>query len=272
MSLAISIVLYNNGIELERTIECILRSQIDLKLFLIDNSETDNLRRLDSDPRITYIFNGANLGYGAAHNVALRHSMQSGISYHIVMNPDITFQKGALEQMTDYMEANQDVGSMMPKIFNEDGSLQRLCKLLPTPFNLIGRRFLRQTAWAARQNKRYELQHFNYDHILNTPCLSGCFMFVRTSVLKQTGLFDERYFMYLEDYDLNRRINIISKTVFYPEASVVHVYSRGSYKDKSLLRMHIRSAIQYFNKWGWFRDAERSRLNDEVLRSIDLPN
>lgn len=268
MSLAVSIVLYHNDQELNEAIQSVLNMSWDVKLYLIDNSKTDILKKYAADPRITYIFNAKNLGYGAGHNIALRKSLEENIKYHLIMNPDIRFEKGILEKIIGFMEDHPDTGALMPKIYYQQGHLQRLCKLLPTPFDLIGRRFLRKTPLAARRNEMYELHHFGYDSILNTPCLSGCFMFLRTAVLEKTGLFDERFFMYLEDYDLARRINRFYRTVFFPGVSIVHGFKKGSYQDPKLLRFHIQSAIRYFNKWGWFFDNERKRLNDDVLKQI----
>lgn len=268
MTLAISIVLYHNGKELQKAIACILRSKIDLKLFLIDNSKTDELKNVNDDSRISYTFNNANLGYGAAHNIALKKSLAEQIKYHLVMNADVIFEEGTLEKIVDYMDRHHDVGALMPKVYYEDGSLQRLCKLLPTPFDLMGRRFLYNFKWAEARNRKYELHDFNHDFVLNTPSLSGSFMFLRTGVLETIGLFDERFFMYLEDYDLSRRINQSFKTLFFPEVAIVHTYNKGSYKSRKLLYMHMKSAIQYFNKWGWLMDKERERLNQEVLQRI----
>ena len=93
-------------------------------------------------------------------------------------------------------------------------------------------------------------------------------MFVRTSVFEKSGLFDPRYFMYLEDYDLIRRINMNSKTIFYPGVSIIHGHAKESYKNGKLLKIHIQSAIKYFNKWGWFFDNERKRINQEILSVI----
>lgn len=272
MSVALSIVLYHNGAELEEAIQSILDAGIALKLFLIDNSETDELRKLAGDPRVDYIFNAKNIGYGAAHNIAMKKSMEQGISYHVVMNPDVSFGQGTLQKLIAFMDLHPEIGAVMPKIHYKDGSLQRLCKLLPTPFDLIGRRFLGNTRWAVRRNKKYELHQFDYNTILNTPCLSGCFMFLRTDALTLAGLFDERFFMYLEDYDLGRRINRHFETVFFPGVSIVHGYVKGSYKSSKLLKFHVWSAIMYFNKWGWLVDEERARLNMQVLKTINETN
>jgi GT2 family glycosyltransferase len=268
MPVSISIVLYHNGDEIQKAIQSIFQSTVEVELYLIDNSKTARLRKLADHPNITYIFNNSNLGYGAAHNVAIRQAIKSGTKYHIVMNPDVTFDKYALEKLVAYMDAHPDVGSLMPKVFDQSGNLQKLCKLLPTPFDLIGRRFIPETALAKKWNAHYELHHFGYERAINTPCLSGCFMFSRTAALEKSGLFDTRFFLYLEDYDLNRRINRFYKTLFYPEVSIVHGHEKGSYNSFKLLLIHSLSAIKYFNKWGWFKDKERKTINEMILESI----
>jgi GT2 family glycosyltransferase len=96
-------------------------------------------------------------------------------------------------------------------------------------------------------------------------------MFLRASVLRKTGGFDERYFMYLEDVDLSRRIGRVARTVYYPTVCITHAYQKGSYKSSVLLRRHIRSAIRYFNKWGWFFDAERTDVNRAALLALEKP-
>ena len=266
--LSVSIVLYQNSSEVELAVASVLNTSLDIILYLIDNSPTDQLKYLVSTDRIIYIFNNANLGYGTAHNIAMQKSLAQNVKYHLVMNPDISFEQGTLERIYEFMNQHEDVGSLMPKVFDLDGSLQKLCKLLPTPLNLMGRRFFSKIAWAERMNDKYELSGFSYNDILNVPALSGCFMFIRTSILSKSGLFDQRYFMYLEDYDLGRRIHKISNTIFYPEASVVHIHAKESYKNKTLLKIHMRSAISYFNKWGWIIDQERSRFNKAVLLEL----
>jgi GT2 family glycosyltransferase len=154
----------------------------------------------------------------------------------------------------------------MPRVLYPDGRLQYLCKLLPTPKTLIVRRFLASLkSTLQRENFRYELQSSGYDKILDVPFLSGCFMFLRTEALRKVGLFDERFFLYTEDADLTRRIHRHYRTVFFPEATIYHHHARGSYKTPWLLWCNILSAIRYFNKWGWVRDAERDRFNRKTL-------
>ncbi len=271
-----SIVLYKNDAEfLIKTISSVINNNLKLKLYLIDNSPTPELKitlfEFIKDDRIIYIFNNKNLGYGKAHNIALKNSVHES-SYHLILNPDVEFDKGVLEKIYSFMQLHKTVGQLLPNVLYNNGKLQKLCNLLPQPLNLISRRFFKNTSWARKLNDEYELKGFNYDQCLNIPNLSGCFMFLRTNILKQTGFFDERYFMYMEDVDLCRRIHAISKTIFFPDASIIHGFEKESYSNKIVLRYHIHSAIKYFNKWGWAFDKERKKINRRILDEINKDN
>ena len=271
IELTASIVLYHNKKEqIKKAISSFLDTKLNVKLYLIDNSLNDELKELEKfDERIEYIFNNENLGYGKAHNLAMKKSIADKIPYHLVLNPDIYFDGAVLETLYDYMEENKDIGNIMPKILYPDGKTQYLTKLLPTPLDLIFRRFIPLKSLKEKINEKYELKFSGYNKIINAPSLSGCFMFLRNSALKEVGIFDENIFMYLEDNDLNRRIHSKYKTIFYPKVSIYHEYEKESYVNKKLLMYHIKSAIYYFNKWGCFFDKERDSINKKCLEELN---
>lgn len=267
MKLYISIVVYKKI--LDKSIQSALVSGLADKLCIIDNSPTDELKKyIMEDVRTEYIFNPSNTGFGAAHNIAIKKSIKNGTKYHLILNPDIYFEEGVIEELYNFMEYNLDVGLVMPRVLYPDGSVQYLCKLLPSPLDLIRRRFLPEKMFSKRDSF-YELRFTGYNKIMDVPYLSGCFMFIRTEALKLVGLFDERFFMYLEDVDLSRRIHKHYRTVYYPNVSVIHEYEKGSYKNSKLLRYHLSSAVRYFNKWGCFFDKERRDINKEVLGKLN---
>ena len=263
-----SIVSYHHRLnELKKVIDCVLAEQVD-KLYIVDNSSDDRLRELEgTSDRIRYI-HSINRGYGAGHNIAIQEAIELGSTYHVVVNPDIYFEKGVLKKLETYMDASSSVGLVMPRILYPDGELQYLCKLLPSPSDLLSRRFLPWKKYAEKKNRNYELRFTDYNQEMEVPSLSGCFMFIRTSVLKQVRGFDERYFMYAEDLDLCRRIGEVSRTMYYPFVSVFHKYEKGSYKNRKLLKYHICSVVKYFNKWGWFFDFERKKINKRILVTL----
>ncbi len=237
-------------------------------IYIIDNSLNDSLRSVQHiSNKIIYIHN-ANLGYGAGHNIAINKALELKNKYHIVINPDIYLEGNSINILKEYMDNHPNVGLVMPQILYPNGKIQYLCKLLPTPIDLIIRRFIPISSYQEKSNYKYELRFTNYDKEMEVPALSGCFMFIRCSVLDKIGGFDERFFMYAEDLDLCRRIGEISQTIFYPNARVFHAYEKGSYKNKKLLKYHIISIIKYFNKWGWFFDKKRRKKNKEILNSL----
>jgi GT2 family glycosyltransferase len=264
--IASSIVLYKNNADvLSSTIKSFLNTNLNVKLYLIDNSPSDILRNLVLDDRITYIFNGENLGFGKAHNRAIGESIPLS-KYHLVLNPDVYFAAGTLEKLYSFMEQNPEVGLVLPRVLSFENELQYVCKRLPRPSDLIVRRF--GSGFLKRFFKTrillYEMHDKNYHNILEAPSLSGCFMFFRAEALKKIGLFDERFFMYMEDVDISRRMYTAFKNAYYPDAVIHHGHAKESYKTIRLLKIHAISAIRYFNKWGWIFDRERERINKNL--------
>lgn len=264
--LNVSIVLYNHSFsEIAPLVESLRKSEVVSEIFLVDNSTIEHFEFKKFEA--TYILNAKNLGYGAAHNKAIRQTIQQNIPYHLVLNPDIDFDSSILSKIDDFMNNNSEIGLLMPKVYYPNGEIQYLCKLLPTPFDLIFRRFLPKS-WTRRRTEKFELRDSGYNFIMNVPYLSGCFMFIRTEAIRQVGMFDERFFMYPEDIDLTRRIHKKYRTVFYPEVSIVHYHAQGSYVNGRMLIIHIRNMIKYFNKWGWIFDKERSKINKEIIKQL----
>ena len=260
--LTVSIVLFKTDYhQLVRCIECVNKS-INATIFLIDNSPTNELEKVvDFFNNIIYIFNPDNPGYGAAHNLAIFNSLEMNGNYHLVLNADVYFDAPTIGTLIDYMDRKTDVGLVMPKVLFPNGEVQYLCKLLPTPIDLLGRVLLPRKFWL-KYNFNFEMRSSNYNKEMFVPYLSGCFMLLRIDALKKCGLFDERFFMYPEDIDLTRRIAIHYRTMFYPKAIVYHEYGAASKKSFQMFVIHALNIIKYFNKWGWFFDAERSRLNN----------
>lgn len=265
MQISASLVLFNNPpTQIQRLLNSIALSSQPIRLIVQDNSPTSALAALFG--RHEYHHTGLNLGFGAAHNRAIT-ALQSDI--HLILNPDIEFSSDTVSKLIEPIVKSVDIVACSPLVRYPDGRLQRLNKLLPTPFNLFARRFLPFLAKSLDYD--YEMQWFNYDRQIELPNVSGCFLAARTSTLQQVGGFDERFFMYLEDTDLARRLSRYGRVIFNPEAVVVHEYGKASYKNRKLMWIHIQSAIRYFNKWGWLLDAERRTLNRRARQYQSTP-
>ena len=260
------IVLYKNDITILReAINSFLNTDLIVKLYLVDNSPTDELKILVTHSRIEYIHNPTNPGFGASHNVAVQKAILSGSKYHFIVNPDIYFEGDVITPMVGYMANDPTIGMMMPQILNKDGSIQNLPKLLPSPFSILKRKIKRPVVIYHKFINEYELREVPQDLIYNAPILSGCFTLLNLDAVKKVGMYDDAFFMYFEDWDLSRRMHQYYKTIYFPKVSVVHEYESGANKSSKLFKIFVNSAITYFNKWGWFFDSERKKINKEAL-------
>ena len=259
--LTASIVAYKNDpAVLSKAIRSFLDTtpSLNTKLYLIDNSSNDSLRDLCSDNRCEYIYNNENVGFGKAHNIALRMAIENS-KYHLVLNPDVFFPKGTIEQLIDFIEKDPEIGLVIPKVLDLNSNIQYVCKRLPSPVDLVIRRvtsdFLNRIF--IRRLNRYEMRDMDYNKTFEAPSLSGCFMLFKTQALKEVGIFDERFFMYMEDIDISRRVHKKFKTMYDPGPHIYHSHARASYRLNRLFFIHALSAIKYFNKWGWIFDKDR---------------
>lgn len=264
-----SVVAYKTPAEeIERLASTLARTRTVTALTIVDNAGTlpDDLR-LPAGLAVERLTPPKNLGYGRAHNLAIEQS-RGRCRYHLVLNSDIEFDPKVIDALADFMDGRPTAGLVMPMVRYPDGELQHLCRLLPNPVTLIGRRFFGRTQWAKRLNNRYELHDWTYDEIANFPFLSGCFMFMRGTILDKVEGFDPRFFLYAEDLDLSRRIHMVSETIFYPKVSITHEYRSLKRRSWRQWLYALTSLTQYFNKWGWIRDAERDRINRLTVARI----
>ena len=268
--LNISIVLYHTPeSEWQPLVQELLRSDNVNLIYLVDNSPEPIADRT-WERRLRYIHTGKNLGYGAAHNIAMRETIYDELPYHLVINSDIQVKAEAINNLLAVMQSNKLIGQLMPRVVDTKGEMQYLCKMLPTPMDLIRRILFGRLGRNSRSNARFELRHLDHSRPINAPYLSGCFMLLRTEALLQTGLFDERFFMYPEDIDLTRRIHREYLTLYYPSETIVHAHRQASYHSLRMLGVHVTNMTRYFCKWGWMIDPER-RLFNSTLLTADTP-
>lgn len=258
-SLSVGIVTYNHAHVLERTLRSVLQALpagLPARVWVLDNRSSDESlaiaeRMAATDERLSILQNGQNEGFSRGNNRILR-SVDS--TFHIFCNPDITVTAGALVTLIEFLRARPDVAIVCPRVHFEDGRLQALNKRDPTVWDLFLRRFMpRPLQWLfAERMRRYDMHDIGYDHSYDVPFVSGAFMVCRTAALKAVGGFDERFFAYMEDADLSRRIHGAGlRTVYCPDATIIHTWSREAHRTYRGTLLFCASVVRYFNKWGW---------------------
>jgi len=249
-ALGISMVVFDTEHNIvQKSIDSIFESNIPVEITLIDNSEKELYKDFSELNKVNYIANEKNIGYGCANNLSVKNCSLKN-PFHVIMNPDVILNKNCLNLLSNLMSHNSEITVTMPKVLNADGSLQDLHCKLPRPFTLLSRRFLPRFISNKFRNLEDGIQKSqNYNTI---SVASGAFMFFRKSAYLKIGGFDERFFLYLEDIDLSKRIVEIGPIAYCPKAEITHYYARHSYNTLRSLVWHCISATQYFNKWGWW--------------------
>lgn len=265
-----TVVFYNNSYEQVLSVIASCLKLENTSVLIVDNSTSDVIRGFLSAfndsvgaQKLKYVHTPSNPGFGASHNLVVKYFPAA--DYYFIINPDVYFD-AAVNEMVDYLGRRSDIGCLVPKVVYPDGRLQKLCKLLPSPVDLFLRRFMPFLSFIT--DRRLMIQDYDYSYQLDIPYASGCFMLIRGDLFRRIGGFDERYFMYLEDTDLSRRIAVLSRVVFYPQVCITHEFGKASFKNKKILAIHIVSAVKYFNKWGWFFDGERRGMNKKTLAAV----
>ncbi|MDL2237030.1 glycosyltransferase family 2 protein [Christensenellaceae bacterium OttesenSCG-928-K19] len=258
----VGIVNYNDYIRTREAVRSILEQTrgVKIKIYVIDNASSDgSAERIANEfSAISIIFCDRNLGYGAANNLVI------GLvdsDYHAVVNPDIVLRSDALKELYDFMQENKDVGLCIPAIHYLNGDPQHLPMRDPKLKYLIARRLPLKRL--EKHRRHYCMLDENLSEVTDIEFASGCFMFARTALLKETGGFDERYFLYFEDADLSRTIRKRARVVCVPSVKVYHDYMRTSAKKLKYLSIHILSMFKYFLKWR--KDDKTCAMNNEKL-------
>jgi GT2 family glycosyltransferase len=194
---------------------------------------------------------GNNIGFGAGHNLTF-NPLNS--KFHLILNPDVELAPDALGAAIRFMNENSDCEMIAPAVINKAGETEYLCKRYPTVLDLLLRGFA--PAWLRaffkRRLDRYEMRDALADNVLwNPPLISGCFMFLRSTLLSKLTGFDPRYFLYFEDYDLALRAHEVTRIAYVPSVRVVHHGGYAARKGWRHIALFIRSAIVFFNDHGW---------------------
>lgn len=196
-----------------------LKEQLDLsrdEMIVVDNASSDGTAdRLKKDhPDVRLIVNPNNNGFGAANNLGMADATGE---YFLLINTDAFVESDAVDRLASYLDRHGTCGVVGPRLLNEDRSLQASCFAFPT---------VRQ-AWREALALHYLLpgvERWAHDVEREVDFVSGACLMVRKAVFESVGGFDERFFMYSEETDWQRRIRDAGWSVkFSPDAQVVHL-------------------------------------------------
>lgn len=219
-------------------------------IWIVDNDSRDgSVERLRAElPGARLIANPVNVGFGRAANQAIAASTGR---YVLLLNPDMVVDPGAVDTLVAFMESEERAGAIGGAMRAPDGRRHHSCRRFPVPWAALVRgTFLETILPRNRLVREYLMEDWDHSSVREVDWLSGACLMLRREALDQVGVFDARYFMYLEDTDLCLRMHRSGWGVYYvPAAGFVHAIGRSS--DQAQPRMilaHHRSMCQYYCK------------------------
>jgi GT2 family glycosyltransferase len=274
-SLLISIVIYRPDVEWLKTTISSLAVALEVarnvgnignaSVVLVDNEtnivESPHhamlMREFASPPWLKFstLSGHGNIGYGAANNLAV--ASQSQHDFVLILNPDVSLNPDSISAGIAYLLAHPEAVMVSPVATNETGAPLYLAYRYPTVAALGLRGFAPTFIKRFFETllARYEFRSRDdppFDGALeNLALVSGCFMLTRGDTFRDVGGFDEKFFLYFEDFDLALRISRFGNMVRLPACRIMHAGGGASRKGLRHIRLFCRSALRFFNKHGW---------------------
>lgn len=230
--ISVSIVSMNNPAYLTRCLETLyanhqgLRIEVFVVFYRTPSSVVDDVAARFPQIRVVLSPDTETRGYGENQNLG---SQQANGKYVVILNDDIAFHDDALGQLLSYHKAHPEIGALVPRLLNEDGTLQSGLRGALTPFTYALHAF-KLTSLLARSPRLRPYLFDAPDHDVSVPtetaCGTGAFFWVTRELLNSVGYMDERYFLAPDDIDLSIRLkNAGARMVYLPHVAATHTGS-----------------------------------------------
>jgi N-acetylglucosaminyl-diphospho-decaprenol L-rhamnosyltransferase len=197
-------------------------------------------------PEVRLVRPGRNLGYGAAAN---RGAAGARGRWVVVSNADISFSPGALDELVDAAGRWPKAGALGPGITNPDGALYPSARALPSLGRGVGHALFGwcwpTNPWTASYRRERGVPTES-----TAGWLSGSIQLLDRVAFESVAGFDESYFMFLEDVDLDRRIGLAGwQIVYVPTAVVEHLGGHSTQRtSRRMVVAHHRSTLRYLTR------------------------
>jgi N-acetylglucosaminyl-diphospho-decaprenol L-rhamnosyltransferase len=233
--------------------------KISYEVFVSDSQATQGTAFLIKyhHPKVRHLAFRKNAGYARLVNEGLRNAQGK---YILILNADTIIENEKhVEEMISYLDKNEDVGIIGPKLLNVDDTVQKSYFSEYTLSSVLARRTIwRKTPWGKRALDRFENKKISKTDPSRVDWLMGSALMTKRSLVDKIGTLDERYFMYFEDVDWCRRFRKAKYgVVYFPKATIRHFHLKESDSRKGLFdiftnrltRIHIVSYLKYLVKW-----------------------
>jgi GT2 family glycosyltransferase len=223
---------------------------IDAEIIVVDNNSTDGSRDfiLPKFSTVNFIWNQVNTGFAKANNQALA---QAKGEYILFLNPDTIVPEDCFEKCIQFFELHPQAGALGIRMIDGTGEfLKESKRAFPLPltslYKLSG---LTKLFPKSKLFAKYHLGHLSDNENHEVDVLAGAYIMVPQKIIKETGSFDETFFMYGEDIDLSYRIQKAGyKNYYFAESTIIHFKGESTKKGSLNYVRMFYSAMSLFVK------------------------
>lgn len=253
---AVVVVNYNTGDYLTRCIRSALENAGDarVEVVVVDNASHDASaeRAVAAHPEVRLIANGTNRGFAAAANQGIRATRAPFV---LLLNPDAEIAAGTIGGFLKVSRDRPRAAAIGPMVRDPDGSVYPSARKVPTMVEALGHSFLGPFLPDNRFSRAYTMADWDRRSEREVEWVSGSCVLLRRQALEDVGVFDERYFIYVEDVDLCSRLRQAGwHVLFSPELEVIHTGGVSTRGKKRMTVEHSKSIYRYYEKFhghGW---------------------
>lgn len=207
------------------TVECIESLQRieykNYKIVIVDNGSTDNSASVlkTKFPDTSLIVNKKNLGFSGGCNVGIKYALRKKADYILFLNNDTFVDKNFLSNLVETAESKNKVGIISPKIYYADK---------PNMIFSMGGFKNYKGSYPFIDYETKKIDTGQYENIEERDCVTGCCILIDKNIFKEVGMFDDEYFLYVEDMDFSIRVKNAGYKIFVCQKSKIWHKVSGS--------------------------------------------
>jgi len=235
---------------------------VDYEIIVSDNASKDKTVRIvySEFKNVRLIRNRRNIGFAASNNKAVERAAGE---YLFFLNPDTVMINDAVTILKNYLTEHKDAGCVGAKLEYYDGRHQYSCRKFPNYLNVFfGRRSVFRTIFPSNPiSKSYMMESLDYTKVQKVDWVMGAAFMVRKNEFCDIGLFDEQFFLVVEDTELCYRMKCRGFNVYYvPDAKIKHYHGGSGKRGFNSSHMH--------HNLGMYKFFKKHKIKNSLLRFI----
>ena len=243
---------------------------LSYEIFVVDNNSQDNSAQAISEkyPNIKVIKNEKNLGFGAANNIAIK---QAQGKYVFFLNTDTLLLNNAIKILFDFLEKpeNQKIGCCGGNLYDINGNKNASYGTFMTPIAKFVKTFKLRYFFPEVHEKMHSDKTNKFDETKQVEFIWGADLLIRKELLDKYGAFDEKFFLYYEEVELQKRLLNAGYSAFIvPEAKIMHIECASSKKRAEKKAIFLKSEYIFLRDCYCKNNLEKTGLKFLFLYSL----